>query len=88
MTLEDLLKSTLEKIKNHRTLYEQNEQAVMDQMIGPIIKDLGGDPENPGLVRPEISIAEGSPDYTIMKDGKQVLIIEAKKLGVDIVENQ
>lgn len=82
--LKDALGTIVERIKKHRSFYEQNEMAVRDQVANPILKSLGWNPEDPEEVQPNISTEEGVPDYTLIKMGKRVLFIEAKKLSVDI----
>lgn len=77
---KETLEMVIEKMKKHRSLYEQNEMAVRDQIINPILKALGWNPENPEEVQPNISTEEGIPDYSLLKNGKKVLFIEAKKL--------
>jgi hypothetical protein len=86
--INDAVQSIIEKMKRHRLLYEQNEQAVRDQIVNPLLKNLGWDTENPDEVQPNVSTEEGIPDYSLFKDGKPVLFIEAKKLSVDIEDKQ
>lgn len=82
------LKATIElvteRMKKHRSLYEQNEMAVRSQIIESILKGLGWTTENPEEVQPNVFTEEGIPDYSLFKGGKKVLFIEAKKLSVDI----
>lgn len=83
--LLNTLEKVLKKIKNHRNLYNTNEEAVRNQIINPILRGLGWDPENPEFVHHNELSEEGKkPDYSLFKDGKKVLFIEAKKLSVDI----
>lgn len=86
--LNQLLLLIIEKVKKYRNLYEQNEQAVRDQIINPILKKLDWDPENPEEVLPNISIEEGIPDYSLIKNNQRILFIEAKKLGTDIEKKE
>ncbi len=86
--LNEVLPLILEKIKKYRSLYERNEQAVRDQIVNPILRSLGWDPENPEEVQPNISTEEGIPDYSLIKDGKIILFLEAKKLGMDIEQRE
>lgn len=86
--LNDTLVSTTGKIKKFRSLYEQNEQAVRDQIVNPLLRNLGWDPENPEEVQPNISTEEGVPDYTLIKNGNKMLFIEAKRLGIDIEQQE
>jgi hypothetical protein len=82
--LSQVLTSVIDKIKKFRSLYEQNEMAVRDHIINPILKSLGWDPENPEDVRPNVSTEEGVPDYSLIKNGKTILFVEVKKLSVEI----
>jgi hypothetical protein len=83
-----MLTQIVEKIKKFRSLYEQNEMAVRDQIVNPVLRNLGWDPENPEEVQPNVSTEEGVPDYSLIKDGKKILFVEAKKLSVDIEERE
>jgi len=84
--LKETLELVVERMKKYRSLYEQNEMAVRDQIINPILKDedIGWDPEKPEDVQPNVSMEEGVPDYSLIKNDKKVLFLEAKKLSVDI----
>jgi len=62
--------------------------AVRDQIINPILRALGWDPENPEEVQPNIYTEEGIPDYSLIKNGNEVLFIEAKKLSVDVEQKE
>jgi hypothetical protein len=86
--LNEVLVKITKKIKKFRSLYEQNEMAVRDQIINPILRNLGWDIENPEEVQPNISIDEGVPDYSLLKNGKIILFVEAKKLGIDIEQRE
>ncbi|PKL57537.1 MAG: restriction endonuclease, partial [Methanomicrobiales archaeon HGW-Methanomicrobiales-5] len=50
--------------------YERNEQAVRDQIINPLLRNLGWDIENPEDVQPNVSIDEGIPDYSLLRNGR------------------
>ncbi len=82
--LKETIEKVLEKLKKHRELYEKSEESVRYQIINPILRALGWDPENPEEVQPNISTEEGIPDYSLIKNSNKVLFIEAKKLSVDI----
>lgn len=86
--LNDALAPIIDKIKKFRSLYEQNEQAVRDQIANPILRNLGWNPENPEEVQPNVSTEEGVPDYSLIKNGKKILFVEAKKLSVDIEQKE
>ncbi|MEW6615398.1 MAG: hypothetical protein AB1401_08035 [Thermodesulfobacteriota bacterium] len=84
LNLNEALAPIVEKIKKFRPLYEQNEMAVRDQIVNPILRNLGWNPENPEEILPNVSTEEGIPDYSLIKNGKKLLFVESKKLGVDI----
>ena len=61
-----------------------NETATRYALINPILRVLGWDVENPGLVRLDWKQAHGLiPDYTCLKNGRPVLYVEAKKWGTN-----
>jgi len=55
MNLNDALATVREKIKGHRAIYEQSEAGVRAQLIEPVLRSLGWDPEDPEQVRPNVS---------------------------------
>lgn len=74
----------VEKVEKHRALYEGNEEAVKQHLIGEIFSALGWEWSNPHEVRPEYRTEEGRADYALILDGKVVAYVEAKNLGVDL----
>jgi hypothetical protein len=86
--LKETLEMVVERMKKYRSLYEQNEMAVREQLVNPILRSLGWNPENPEEVQPNISTEEGVPDYSLIKNGNEVLFIEAKKLSVNIEQRE
>lgn len=86
--MNEVLNLIVEKIKKFRSLYEKNEQAVRDQIVNPILRNLEWNPENPEEVQPNISTEEGVPDYSLFKNGKRILFVETKKLSVDVEQKE
>jgi hypothetical protein len=84
--LSQSIERVLARVREHRSLYEQNEMATRNQVIDPILKCLGWDPEDPDKVQPNISTEEGIPDYCLFLAGQRVLFVEAKKMSVDVEE--
>ncbi|MCK9483906.1 MAG: type I restriction endonuclease [Candidatus Marinimicrobia bacterium] len=83
--IENILKETLQQVIEFRNDYVSNEQAVRTQLIEPILNILGWKTSNPKFVRPNAPDEDGKiPDYTLLKDGKTTLIVEAKNLSVDL----
>ena len=87
-SLSEVLAQVIEKMKKFRSVYEQSEMAVRDQIINPILRSLGWNTENPEEVRPNVSTQEGVPDYSLIKDEKTILFLEAKRLGVDVEQRE
>lgn len=87
-SLTEALTPIVEKIKKFRSLYEQNEMAVRDHIVNPILRSLGWNPENPEEVQPNVPTEEGVPDYSLIMNGKKILFVEAKKLGIDIEQRE
>jgi len=86
--LKERIETVLERLKKHRNLYEKSEESVRYQIINPILKSIEWDPENPEEVQPNISSEEGIPDYSLLKDSRKVLFIEAKNLSIDIEQKE
>ncbi len=86
--IKETIEMVVERIKQNRTLYEQSEMQVRESIVNPILRGLGWNPENPEEVQHNISTEEGIPDYSLLKNNKKVLFIEAKKLSVSIVKRE
>lgn len=85
MEFLDILKQIKNKIENYPELYLTNEQATRNQLIDPILKELGWDPTDPSKVLPNASNEDGKkPDYTLMHHKKPILILEAKNTSVEL----
>jgi predicted type IV restriction endonuclease len=52
----ELVKELRNKLKKYKVLYSQNETAVREQIVSPLLKVLGWNPENPKQVIPEHSV--------------------------------
>ena len=90
MPLEDLItviERLKERIQQQGSILSQNEMLTRYILIDPLLRALGWDTEDPTLVRPEYQSQYGRADYVLLSDGKQVAIIEAKKLNESISGN-
>lgn len=67
-------------------MYEKNKQAVREQIVNPILSNLGWNPENLKEVQQNIYTKEGKPDYPLKKNEKIFLFVEAKTLNVDVTK--
>jgi len=80
-----ILEETLDRIIDYRENYTSNEQAVRTQLIEPILNGLGWQTANPKFVKPNAPDEDGKiPDYTLLKNKKTTLIVEAKNLSVNL----
>ena len=74
-----LVENLRERIDVHGDTLRQSEMQTRYVLIDPLLRELGWDTENPALVRPEFKVA-GKADYALLRDGKPIMMVEAKKL--------
>ncbi|MCL2348961.1 MAG: type I restriction endonuclease [Planctomycetaceae bacterium] len=87
--IKNILKELSDRISEYRNDYISNEQAVRTQLIEPILNVLGWKTSNPKFVRPNAPDEDGKiPDYTLLKNDKTILIVEAKNLKADLQEKK
>jgi predicted type IV restriction endonuclease len=87
--VKSILKETLEQINEFRNDYISNEQAVRTQLIEPVLNVLGWKTSNPKFVRPNAPDEDGKiPDYSLLKNSKTILIVEAKNLKSDLQDKK
>lgn len=86
MITSETIQEIIEKIKNNRNLYEKSEMNVRRHLIDPILDSLDWNTAKPEQVRHNVKQDGVSdiPDYTLFKNGKKILFIEAKNLSIDI----
>lgn len=83
--LKQTVDTTSKKLKEYNELYLKNETALRNQIINPILTSLGWNIEDPEDVRVEEKTTDREfADYTLIKDKRRVLFIEAKNLSGDI----
>ncbi len=81
----DILNQIKNKLKSYPDVYLTNEQATRNQLIDPVLRELGWDPTDPSKVLPNASNEDGKkPDYTLIKNNSPILILEAKNTSVDL----
>ena len=87
MPLESLLElvETLRKrIDEHGAALRQSEALTRYALIDPLLRELGWDTEDPAMVMPEYKLGAGIADYALLGSGKPVMMIEAKRLDVNL----
>lgn len=88
MDFIDQIRAIAAKAKEHGE-YLQTEEATKQALVLPFIQALGFDIFNTTEVVPEFTADVGTKkgekvDYTILKDGKPIILIECKKYGCDL----
>lgn len=83
--LKHAVLTVMSRVSAHRRLYERNEEAVKQHLVGEIFKALGWDWSNPEEVRPEERTEDGRADYALLIGGEIVAFVEAKNLSVDVL---
>ncbi len=83
-TLFDLVNELRQRIETHGPQLRSNEMQTRYALIDPLLRELGWDTSNPSQVTPEYSVGGGSADYALLRDGKPVMMVEAKRLGYDL----
>ncbi len=87
MPLESLLtlvEKLRERIDVHGPALRQNEMQTRYALIDPLLRELGWDTGNPDLVIPEYKTDDGSADYALLRNGKPIMMVEAKKMDTPL----
>ena len=88
----DSLQSAIEKLRKtmetHRGYLAENETRTRQVLIDPLLRKLGWDVSNPNIVQLEYKVKQGQPDYALISKGKPVAVVEAKRLGSDLGDDQ
>lgn len=89
MGIESAIKDAQEAISEHRSTYLSNEQAVRDNLINPILNELGWNTKSLKFVVPNAPNDDGKiPDYILLKNGKKMLVVEAKNMSIDLSDSK
>lgn len=84
MPLENLLelvRTLSSRIDEHGAALRQSEALTRYALIDPLLRELGWDTSDPGMVIPEYRSGSGSADYALLSSGQPAMMVEAKKLG-------
>ena len=89
MSIESAIKDAQEAILEHKSIYLSNEQAVRDTLINPILNELGWNTKSLKFVVPNAPNEDGKiPDYVLLKNGKQMLVVEAKNVSIELSDSK
>lgn len=87
MVLENMLtliEKLRERIDSHDDALKKNEMLTRYALIDPLLRELGWDTEDPDVVVPEYRSDGGRPDYALRKEGKPIIMLEAKSLDTPL----
>ena len=75
-----------ERVKTYGDELRNSEALTRYSLINPLLRELGWDTEDPGMVKPEYSVdiydgGKVRADYALTHNGKPLMLVEAKKLG-------
>ena len=91
MALDDL-QGVIEKlqqiIKVHRDYLSRHETRTRQVLIDPLLRELGWDVSDPEAVQLEYRVGQQWADYALMSDGQPVAVIEAKRLGSNLEDDE
>ena len=90
MPLDDLV-TTIDTIKNriakHQGSLAANETRTRQVLVDPLLRALGWNVEDPDQVELEYDIRGKRADYALVVNSKPVAVIEAKRLGLPLVDD-
>ena len=91
MALDELFRTfefLKKRIEEHREYLSQDETRTRQVLIDPLLKELGWDVGDPGVVELERRIVKGQAggvlkkaDYVLSHERSEVAVVEAKRLG-------
>ena len=90
MALDELV-AVIDKIKqrinDHRASLSANETRTRQVLIDPLLGALGWDVSDPTSVELEYDVRGKRADYALLVDDKPVAVIEAKRLGKQLIDD-
>ena len=91
MALDDLqgvIERLQDRIKTHRSYLSGHETRTRQMLIDPLLRELGWDVSDPEAVQLEYRVGQQWADYALMSNGQPVAVIEAKRLGSDLEDDE
>ena len=92
MPLDDLvsvIETLQQRIKDHGDSLRQNETRTRMALIDPLLRALGWDVADPGVVTPEYDVSGQRADYALLNNsGSPATFVEAKKLGESLIPHR
>ena len=91
MALDDLqgiIKKLQDMIETHRSYLSGHETRTRQVLIDPLLRELGWDVSDPDAVELEYWVKQQRADYALMSNAQPVAVIEAKRLGSDLEDDE
>ena len=91
MALDDLqgvIENLQQIIKVHRDYLSRHETRTRQVLIDPLLRELGWDVSDPEAVQLEYRVGQQWADYALMSDNQPVAVIEAKRLGRGLEDDE
>ena len=91
MALDDLqgvIERLQDKIKTHHSYLSKHETRTRQVLIDPLLRELGWDVSDPEAVQLEYRVGQQWADYALMSDNQPVAVIEAKRLGRGLEDDE
>ena len=91
MALDDLqgvIERLQDRIEKHRDYLSRHETRTRQVLIDPLLRELGWDVSDPDAVQLEYRVGQQWADYVLVSDSQPVAVIEAKKLGSNLEDDE
>lgn len=91
MALDDLqgiIKKLQDMIEAHRDYLSRHETRTRQVLIDPLLRELGWEVSDPKAVQLEYRVGQQWADYALISGGQPVAVIEAKRLGRGLEDDE
>ena len=83
-----LLRNYRKRLRHIADIWLKHETRTRQVLIDPLLRELGWDVSNPNIVQLEYWVQQYRMDYALMAKGKPLAVVEAKRLGSDLDNDQ
>jgi hypothetical protein len=67
-----------------RARYDESEQMVREQLVVPLLRVIGWDPEDPAQLQATLTPGDGGSGYTLYRSGRTALFVDVVRLSADL----
>ena len=86
--LQGVIENLRDMIETHHSYLSRHETRTRQVLIDPLLRELGWEVSDPEAVQLEYRVGQQWADYALMSNGKPVALIEAKRLGRDLEDDE